>query len=79
MRRGNCHLGVQIEELAPEKQSCPAPVHAFEKEHVYMLSGTVTLRLGTDEHEMRSGDYVRFPADQRSGHCPTNNSSEVCR
>jgi uncharacterized cupin superfamily protein len=73
------HVGVAIEELAPGKQSAPFHYHFLEEEHVYLLEGTLTVRLGADSYEMRPGGYVCFPAGQRAGHCLVNNSDSICR
>lgn len=75
----NYRVGVAIEELAPGKQSSPAHYHVFEEEHVYVLEGALTVRIGADIHEMRAGDYVCFPAGQKAGHCLINNSGAICR
>jgi uncharacterized cupin superfamily protein len=73
------HVGVAIEELAPGKQSAPFHYHFAEEEHVYLLEGALTVRLGPDTHEMKPGGYVCFPAGQRAGHCLVNNGSAPCR
>jgi uncharacterized cupin superfamily protein len=73
------HVGVAIEELPPGKQSAPAHYHIFEEEHVYMLEGALTVRLGAESYEMAAGDYVCFPAGQKAGHCLINNSGAPCR
>jgi uncharacterized cupin superfamily protein len=72
-------VGVAIEELEPGRQSAPAHYHIFEEEHVYILEGRLTLRLGADTHDMKAGDYVCFPAGQKAGHCLINNSGATCR
>ncbi|QIG50517.1 cupin domain-containing protein [Nordella sp. HKS 07] len=72
-------VGVVIEELAPGKQSSPRHYHIFEEEHVFVLEGALTLRLGAASYEMKAGDYVCFPAGQKAGHCLINTSSAVCR
>lgn len=72
-------VGVAIEELAPGKQSSPAHYHIFEEEHVYILEGALTVRIGADTHDMKAGDYVCFPAGQKAGHCLINNSGAICR
>lgn len=41
-------VGVAFEELRPGKQSSPAHYHIFEEEHVYILEGTLTVRIGAD-------------------------------
>ena len=73
------HVGVAIEELPPGKQSSPAHYHIFEEEHVYILEGALTVRMGADTYEMKAGDYVCFPAGQKAGHCLVNNSGATCR
>jgi uncharacterized cupin superfamily protein len=73
------HVGVAIEELAPGKQTALAHYHIFEEEHVYVLEGALTARIGADSYPMRAGDYVCFPAGQVAGHCLTNTSNAVCR
>ncbi len=39
-------IGVVIEELAPGKQNCPAHYHLHEEEHVLILEGALTVRVG---------------------------------
>jgi uncharacterized cupin superfamily protein len=72
-------VGVSIEELDPGKRSNPAHYHIFEEEHVYVLEGMLTARIGADAYEMKAGDYVCFPAGQKAGHCLINNSGATCR
>jgi uncharacterized cupin superfamily protein len=72
-------VGVATEELAPGKQSSPAHYHIFEEEHVFILEGALTVRIGAATYEMKAGDYVCFPAGQKAGHCLINNSGAVCR
>ena len=73
------HVGVAIEELGPGKQSSPAHFHIFEEEHVYILEGALTARIGPDAYDMKAGDYVCYPAGQKAGHCLVNNSGATCR
>lgn len=73
------HVGVAIEELAPGMQSAPAHYHAFEEEHVFMLEGSLTVRLGDERHRMTKGDYICFPAGQRAGHCLINEGAAAAR
>ena len=72
------HVGVAIEELGPGMQSAPAHYHIFEEEHVYVLEGALSVRIGAESHAMRAGDYVCFPAGQKAGHCLVNDSGAVC-
>lgn len=72
-------IGVAIEELPPRMQAAPAHYHIFEEEHLYLLEGTLTVRLGDVRHTMRPGDYICFPAGQKAGHCLINETGSVCR
>ncbi|MBP6010692.1 MAG: cupin domain-containing protein [Alphaproteobacteria bacterium] len=75
----NYHVGFAIEELSPGKQTVPAHYHMLEEEHIYVLDGSATLRLGAETHQLKAGDYVCFPAGQKAGHCLINNTDNVCR
>jgi uncharacterized cupin superfamily protein len=75
----NYAIGVAIEELQPGQQSCPFHYHMLEEEHVLMLVGKCTLRLGDARHRLAGGDYVCFPAGQKAGHCLINESDAPCR
>ncbi|WP_309083217.1 cupin domain-containing protein [Chelativorans sp.] len=72
-------VGVAIEELEPGRQSAPAHYHFLEEEHVFILEGSLTVRLGHETHRMSAGDYICFPAGQRAGHCLVNDSKAPCR
>lgn len=72
-------VGVAIEELPPGMQSAPAHYHLLEEEHLYILEGALTVRLGVRRHPMQAGDYVCFPAGQRAGHCLINEGTAPCR
>jgi uncharacterized cupin superfamily protein len=73
------HVGVEVDEIAPGKQSCPAHYHMLEEEHLYVLEGECTLRLGEERHLLRAGDYACFPAGQKVGHCLVNEGTAPCR
>jgi uncharacterized cupin superfamily protein len=72
-------IGVAIEELPPRMQTAPAHYHIFEEEHLYLLEGTLTVRLGEGRHRMHPGDYICFPAGQKAGHCLINETDSLCR
>lgn len=77
--RDKYHVGVMIEELAPGRQSCPFHYHMAEEEHVLILDGELTLRLGEERHIMRAGGYAVFPAGRKVGHCFENHTDAPCR
>lgn len=72
-------IGVAIEELPPGMRTAPAHYHIFEEEHLYILEGSLTLRLGSRSHAMKAGDYICFPAGQKAGHCLLNETDAPCR
>ena len=76
---GATHVGVNLEELPPGKQSCPLHYHMLEEEHLYILEGRPTLRLGLERIALAPGDYVCFPAGQEAGHALVNESDAPCR
>ena len=73
------HVGVGIEELPPGKQSCPFHFHMLEEEHILVLDGECTLRLGEERIRFKAGDYAVFPSGAKVGHCLVNESDKVCR
>ena len=76
---GGSHIGVNLEELAPGKSDCPAHYHHLEEEHLYLLEGTLTLRLGERSYLLSAGSYVCFPAGQKAGHAITNTGETVAK
>lgn len=78
-RSGNAKIGITIEDLAPGKQSCPSHYHLREEEHILILEGEATLRLGDETYLLKKDDYVRFPAGQAAGHYMFNDSQAPCR
>lgn len=76
---GRLHIGVVIEELAPGKQSVPFHYHLLEEEHILMLEGELTLRLGDERLQFRAGQFVTFPAGVERAHCLLNESDAPAR
>jgi uncharacterized cupin superfamily protein len=72
-------IGVAIEELLPGNQNNPAHFHTVEEEHVLILAGSLTVRVGKEFHVMTVGDYIRFPAGSPHEHCLYNHTEDVCR
>lgn len=71
-------IGIAIEELPPGKQSCPLHYHVLEEEHILVLEGEMTLRLGDESLPLKAGDYVCFPAGRAEGHCLVNAGEKPC-
>ncbi len=65
---GKAKVGVGLMELPPGSNTKPSHWHSHEEEHLYALSGSAVLHLGTEQHQLASGSYVCFPANQAAGH-----------
>jgi len=78
-RSAGLRIGVYIEELPAGKQSCPFHYHLLEEEHILMLEGEVTLRLGDQRLRFSAGQFVTFPAGVERGHCLVNESGHSAR
>lgn len=55
-------------ELSPGCNTKPGHWHSHEEEHLYALSGSAVLHLGTGRHQLDAGSYVCFPAGQSLPH-----------
>jgi uncharacterized cupin superfamily protein len=76
---GGSQISVSMEVLPPGRQANPAHYHLLEEEHVLVLEGTLTLRLGDRRFSLACGHYVCFPAGQKIGHALINETDEACR
>jgi uncharacterized cupin superfamily protein len=74
---GKARVGVGLMELPPGSNTKPSHWHSHEEEHLYALSGSAVLHLGTEQHRLESGSYVCFPAGQAVGHHLENLGSEA--
>ena len=76
---GGSQISVAMEVLPPGKQANQSHYHMLEEEHVFIIEGSITLRLGAKSYELSAGHYVCFPAGQKVGHSLVNHTSEPCR
>ena len=76
---GGSQISVAMEVLPSGRQANQAHFHMLEEEHVFVLEGSLTLRLGAKSYEMSAGHYACFPAGQKVGHALINQTSEPCR
>jgi uncharacterized cupin superfamily protein len=76
---GAKQITVCMEVLAPGKQANQQHYHMLEEEHVLVLEGSMTVRLGDKSYEVAAGHYVCFPAGQKVGHALINHTLEPCR
>jgi uncharacterized cupin superfamily protein len=76
---GGTHVGVSMEVLDAGKQAYPAHYHMLEEEHLLVLEGSLSLRLGERSYRMSAGDYVCFRAGEALGHAMVNDGDVPCR
>jgi uncharacterized cupin superfamily protein len=76
---GGTQVSLSHEELASGKQANPFHFHMLEEEHLMILEGALTLRLGDKRYTMKAGSYVCFPAGQQVGHALINEPAQPCR
>jgi uncharacterized cupin superfamily protein len=76
---GGTQISLSMEVLPPGRQANQAHYHLLEEEHVFVLEGSLTLRLGDKSYEMGAGHYVCFPAGQKQGHALVNHTDQPCR
>ena len=78
---GGTQISVSMEVLPPGRQASAsqAHFHMLEEEHVLVLEGSLTLRLGESSYDMPAGRYVCFPAGQRAGHALISRTDHSCR
>lgn len=60
---GLTSLGAHLVRIAPGDETTACHNHELSDEFVYILSGTATLTVGEQEHELQAGDFAGFPAD----------------
>lgn len=71
-------LGIHLIEVAPGDETTEYHVHHYEDEAVYILSGTGTATIGTEDHAIAPGDFIGY----RTGglaHTIVNSGSETLR
>lgn len=73
------HIGVGISELAPGCNTGTAHYHMKEEEHVFVLEGSMEVRLGKEWQRLDPGDYLCFRAGDPTEHKFRNPFAVPCR
>ncbi len=73
---GLTNTSVSLSHLAPGRCSYPKHRHLAADEWVYILSGTATLALDDQTHDIGPGDFAAFPAGGPA-HKLTNSGAET--
>ncbi len=72
-------LGCSLFEVAPGKRAWPFHYHFANEEALYILEGSATLRLGSEECALRAGHFVNFRSGPNSAHQLLNTGSVPLR
>jgi uncharacterized cupin superfamily protein len=73
---GLTHFGVNLTHLLPGSMSALAHSHSKQDEFIFVLEGTPTLVLGTEEFTLKPGDCCGFKAGTGVAHQLINRSEE---
>ncbi|NOG69324.1 cupin domain-containing protein [Roseicella sp. DB1501] len=71
------NFGVNLTRLTPGAASSLHHAHARQDEWIYVLEGTPTLVLGTEERRLAAGDCAGFPAGGPAHHLVNRSEGEV--
>jgi uncharacterized cupin superfamily protein len=74
---GLTHFGVNLTHLLPGAMSALAHSHSKQDEFIFVLEGTPTLVLGTQEFSLKPGDCCGFKAGTGVAHHLINRSEET--
>jgi uncharacterized cupin superfamily protein len=72
-------LGCSLFEVAPGKRAWPFHFHFANEEALYILEGSGTLRLGSEEFAIGKGHFVTFRAGADSPHQLINTGTAALR
>ena len=70
------NFGVNQTELEPGSMSALFHAHSTQDEFIYILEGTPTVKIGSEEYLMHPGECIGFKADSGEAHHLINNSNE---
>lgn len=77
---GARQLGCSLSVVPPGKRAWPFHCHHVNEELVFVIEGRGTLRIGDEEHPIRKGDVIAFPAGgSATAHQIVNSSQEELR
>lgn len=55
-------MGIHLVRVEPGDETTQHHNHECSDEFIYILRGSATLELGSEIHELESGDFIGFPA-----------------
>ncbi len=72
-------IGTSYFEIDPGRQAFPHHFHTANEEAMFIIHGRGHVRIGGEEIEVRSGDYIAFPVGPECAHSIRNSSDEVLK
>jgi len=60
-RIGSCKLGYNVTAVPPGKRAFPCHNHRVNEEMFFVLEGEGEVRIGSERHPIRKGDFVACP------------------
>lgn len=79
LQAGAKQIGCNWFEVEPGKTAFPFHYHTGIEEGIFIISGSGVIRIGESKVNVRSGDYIAFPAGPAHAHAMTNSGSETLR
>lgn len=76
---GGNAIGASYFEIEPGKQAFPNHFHSANEEAVFVLEGQGHVRIGKDECEIKTGDYIAFPVGPEHAHSIRNSSQAILK
>jgi uncharacterized cupin superfamily protein len=72
---GSKSIGSSYIEVPPGRQAFPNHFHSANEEAVFVIEGQGLARIGKDEVEIVTGDYLSFPVGPEHAHSIKNTSN----
>lgn len=72
---GSKLIGSSYVEIPPNKQAFPNHYHTANEEAVFVIEGQGQVRIGNEELNILTGDYISFPVGPEHSHSIRNNST----
>jgi uncharacterized cupin superfamily protein len=72
-------IGSSFIEIQPGRQAFPNHFHTSNEEAVFVIEGKGHVRIGKDEVEISTGDYIAFPVGPDHTHSIQNSSQAVLK
>lgn len=70
-------LGYRVTRVPPGKRAWPLHAHYVNEELFFVLSGTGSVKIGTEVHEIREGDFISAPPSPEEPHQIINDSDSM--